>query len=93
MNAIQDSWVQVRDAGGELLLTRVLRAGEIYRVPDEPGLTLVTGNAGGLEILVDGESLGIMGPVGKVRRDVNPLCRGAQGEPGRRLGAKNPARA
>jgi hypothetical protein len=32
---------------------------------------MLTGNAGGLEVEVDGTSLGTLGPVGKVRRDVS----------------------
>lgn len=70
LRATQDSWVQVRDAQDALLLTRVLRAGDTYRVPDRPGLTLLTGNAGGLAIEVDGVTLPALGPVGAVRRQV-----------------------
>ena len=66
-----DSWIQVRDDSvNRLLLTRLLRAGDIYRVPDRPGLKLLTGNAGALEILVDGEVVPSIGPPGRVRRDV-----------------------
>jgi cytoskeletal protein RodZ len=71
LQAVQDSWVQVRDEDGELLLTRVLRPGDIYRAPDRAGLTLLTGNAGGLEIYVDGLKLPALGPVGAVRRNVS----------------------
>ena len=71
LKASQDSWVQVRDQQDTLLLARILHAGESYRVPNQPGITLVTGNAGGLEILVDGTSIGTMGPVGSVLRDVS----------------------
>jgi cytoskeleton protein RodZ len=53
------------------LLTRVLRPGDIYRAPDRAGLTLLTGNAGGLEIYVDGLKLPALGPVGAVRRNVS----------------------
>lgn len=70
LRATQDSWVQVRDAEDSLLLTRVLRAGDRYNVPDRPGLTLLTGNAGGIEIEVDGVTLPTLGPVGAVRRQV-----------------------
>jgi len=70
LRATQDSWVQVRDDEDSLLLTRLLRAGDSYRVPNRSGLTMLTGNAGGLEIEVDGTALGPLGPVGKVRRDV-----------------------
>lgn len=70
LRARQDSWVQVRDADDGLLITRVLRSGDEYRVPNRPGLTLLTGNAGGIEIVVDGARLSPIGPIGAVRRDV-----------------------
>ena len=65
-----DSWVQIRDQDGEKLLTRVLREGDSFRVPDRPGLLMETGNAGGLEITVDGAVIPDIGPKGAVRRDV-----------------------
>tara|TARA_B100000676_G_scaffold313514_1_gene395917 strand:+ start:7537 stop:8508 length:972 start_codon:yes stop_codon:yes gene_type:complete len=68
--ASEDSWVEVRDGNGELLLTRVLRQGESYHVPNRPGLTLVTGNAGGLKFSVDGDDVNDIGPPGTVRRNV-----------------------
>jgi len=68
--AKEDSWVQVTE-GDNLLLTRVLRAGDKFKVPNRPGLKLMTGNAGGLEITVDGTPLSSLGDQGKVRRDVN----------------------
>ncbi|MFQ5774847.1 MAG: RodZ domain-containing protein [Kiloniellaceae bacterium] len=70
LRALQDSWVQVRDGQDALLLTRVLRTGDVYYVPDQEGLTLLTGNAGGIEIEVDGVKLAPLGPVGSVRRQI-----------------------
>ena len=70
LKASQDAWVQVRDREGNLLLTRVLRVGDSYRVPNQADLTLLTGNAGGLEISVDGSQLPALGPVGAVRRNI-----------------------
>lgn len=70
LKATQDAWVQVRDREGTLLLTRVLRVGDSYRVPNQEDLTLLTGNAGGLEITIDGTPLAPLGPVGAVRRNV-----------------------
>lgn len=70
LKATQDAWVQVRDREGTLLLTRVLRVGDSYRVPNQEDLTLLTGNAGGLEIMIDGTPLAPLGPVGAVRRNV-----------------------
>lgn len=65
-----ESWVQVTDQESNALLTRVLRAGDRYYVPDEAGLTLATGNAGGIDIWVDGRKVPALGPVGVVRRNV-----------------------
>ena len=68
--AAQDSWVQVEGADRELLITRILYVGDSYRVPDRPGLTLITGNAGGLKIIVDDIEVPPLGPLGAVRRGV-----------------------
>jgi len=70
LRAVQDSWVQVRDRQDALLLTRVLRDGDTYYVPTQDGLTLLTGNAGGIVIEVDGVALAPLGPIGAVRRQI-----------------------
>lgn len=68
--AKQDSWVQIRDAKEQAILTRVLREGETYEVPDKKGLVLLTGNAGGLVIMLDGKPLPSLGAVGAVKRNI-----------------------
>lgn len=65
-----DSWVQVKGAGGDLLITRILWAGDVYYVPNRPGLVMHTGNAGALEIMVDGMLAPPLGPLGAVRKDI-----------------------
>lgn len=70
LRAKLDSWVQVRDEENNVLMTRILRMGDTYRAPNRPGLTLLTGNAGALEILVDGTIVPSIGPIGAVRRNV-----------------------
>ena len=70
VQATADSWVQVRDPQGHILLSRVLRAGETWPVPDQPGLTLTTGNAGGTILLVNGQPSPSLGKPGAVRRDL-----------------------
>ena len=69
--ARMDSWVQITGAGNELFLTRILRAGDKYFAPNRPDLVLMTGNAGAIQIFVDGQAVQPLGPVGKVRRDVS----------------------
>lgn len=70
LRAKLESWVQVTNEKSEAIFSRVLRAGETYVVPNEPGLMLTTGNAGGIEIVLDGKKLKSLGSVGLVRRDV-----------------------
>ena len=67
IRATADSWIQVRGADQSVLFTRVLKIGESYRVPDQPGMSMRTGNAGGLEITVDGKQAPSIGPNGAVR--------------------------
>ena len=70
ITAVDDSWVQVQGPDNELLLTRILHPGDTYRVPDRPGLVMVTGNAGGLEIQVDDAPVPSLGPLGVVMRNI-----------------------
>lgn len=70
LRASADAWVQVRDKAGQIYLNRILHAGETWPVPVKPNLTMITGNAGGTEVLVDGSSTGALGGSGVVRRDL-----------------------
>ncbi len=68
--ATDESWIQITGPGNELLLTRILKPGDVYLVPNRPGIVMMTGNAGGVEITLDGEVLPPIGPAGAVRRNV-----------------------
>ena len=70
ITAVDDSWVQIQGPDNELLLTRILHTGDSYRVPDRPGLVMVTGNAGGLEVKVDDAVAPALGPLGVVMRNI-----------------------
>ena len=71
VRAKSNSWIQVRDDfSNEILVTRLLKAGDEYHVPDKFGFRLLTGNAGALEILVDGKPVPPIGEEGAVRRGV-----------------------
>jgi cytoskeleton protein RodZ len=67
IKATAESWIQVRDTSQAVVAMRILKPGESYRVPDRPGLTLATGNAGALDVTVDGRPVAPVGPVGKRR--------------------------
>jgi len=64
------SWVQVRADNNEIVMTRALKPGDTYLVPNRSDLTMMTGSAGGLEIKVDGKSIPPLGRVGEVRRNI-----------------------
>jgi len=66
-----DAWIRISDAQGRILLQRILRRGASYEVPSEQsGLTLLVGNAGALEAVIGGKTIGPIGPRGIVRRNV-----------------------
>lgn len=85
LRALEESWVQVTGRNNELLLTRILRPGDVYHVPNRSGLMLMTGNAGGIEILVGDKLAPSLGEIGKVRRQVlldpEKLLAGTAGDP------------
>ncbi len=62
--------MQVTDAHQTVLYRKVLRPGEQYSVPDQPGLSLDTANAGGLNIVVDGKPVQQVGKDGEIVRGV-----------------------
>lgn len=70
LRATADSWIRVSDGGGNVLFMRILRAGDVYNVPNRSGLLLYTGNAGALDVRVDGKSAPPLGRHLQVRRDV-----------------------
>ena len=65
-----DSWINVREKQGPVLLNRVLRTGETWPVPQRAQLLLTTGNAGATELMVDGQLTPPLGGMGAVRRDI-----------------------
>ncbi len=70
IGARADSWVQVLDSNQNVLLTRMLRPGDRYLVPSRDDLVMLTGNAGGLIISVDGEPVPRIGSDGAILHNV-----------------------
>jgi cytoskeleton protein RodZ len=68
--AIEESYIQVRNPAESgkkaILVSRVLQPGESFPAPAIPGLIMQTGNAGGLQVEVDGRLIGVMGKRGEV---------------------------
>ncbi len=71
LKARTDCWIEIKDTdSGKLVYARLLRAGDTYPVADRPGLRLLAGNAGGLDIMVDGKTLPPLGRPGAVVRNI-----------------------
>jgi cytoskeleton protein RodZ len=66
VKATADSWVEVLDDGHQIW-TGTLKPGDVY-YPPKDGLVMRTGNAGGLEVSVDGHTLPPVGTAGEVKR-------------------------
>src|SRR5690606_5794909 len=70
LEALQSSWVEIKDAKGIVLFTNILKEGQLLPIPDQEGVTLTTGNAGGLRVILDGQALQPLGKNNEVKRGV-----------------------
>jgi cytoskeleton protein RodZ len=56
LRATDDTWLEVKD-GKTSIFRRLMRAGDEYRLADNPGLTMRIGNSRGIEVTIDGKPL------------------------------------
>jgi len=70
VRAREDAWVRIEGPDSKPVIDTVLRAGEVYQAPAGAEFTMMTGNAGAIDILIDGKSMGALGPRGEIRRHV-----------------------
>ncbi|MDY0009142.1 MAG: DUF4115 domain-containing protein, partial [Bdellovibrionales bacterium] len=71
LEANQKSWVQVSDGAGKVVYKKVMAQGEQFFVPDQRGMSLVTSNAGGLNVIVDGVKAQSLGRNGEIIRGIS----------------------
>ena len=69
LQANSEAWLKVEDSRGETLFSRVLTAGDVYYAP-AGGAIATTGNAGGLDLYVNGERAPNLGAKGARRGDI-----------------------
>ncbi|MFQ6745257.1 MAG: DUF4115 domain-containing protein, partial [Alphaproteobacteria bacterium] len=55
LQATQESWVKVEDGRGKTVFSRVLVPGDVYYVPAGNKYKATFGNAGGIDVWVDGQ--------------------------------------
>lgn len=70
LTVIENSWIEIKGEGDKTLVSKVLKAGDRYFVPDRPDLKISLGNAGGVQIKIGDKTLGVLGELGQVRRDI-----------------------
>lgn len=71
LKALQGTWLEIRDSKRQVVFSRVLNPGEEYWVPeDKTDLYMTLGNAGGLQIILNGDQIPLLGALGQVKRNV-----------------------
>jgi len=59
-------WVRIEDSQGNVVMTKMLRAGDTYSVPNRPGLVVIARDGGLLSYIIDGKERGILGVPGQI---------------------------
>ena len=70
LRAVAETWLQIRAEDGETLLSRILNPGDSFLVPNRTGVVMRIGNAGGVNVFVDGTLAPSLGPSGSVRSNI-----------------------
>ena len=58
IQATADAWIEIKNGTGKVVYQTVLHPGDSYTVPDQPQLTLTTGNAAATEVVLSGDTIG-----------------------------------
>lgn len=70
LEATQSAWVEVKDAKGVVLFSNILKQGQKLPIPNQTGLTLSTGNAGGLRFIFGDQPQEPVGKNNEVKRSI-----------------------
>ncbi len=70
LKAKEPAWIEIRGEDGHVIFMKVLKSGEVYVMPEKPGVTINTGNAGGIDIFVGDTQLPPLGARGEVKRGI-----------------------
>ncbi|MGH7000614.1 MAG: RodZ domain-containing protein [Stellaceae bacterium] len=68
IRAKDECWIKVHDRNGTTVFQRLMKPGDVYRVPEQSGLALYAGDASGLAVTVDGQDVPSL--TGEVRHDI-----------------------
>lgn len=62
------NWVEFRNVKGEVLFSKKFEKDDVYYVPKGQDVLITTGNAGAVEIFLDGQLLGVLGQNAEIIR-------------------------
>jgi len=66
LNVKEQGWVEIQTQEGEKLVSKVLEVGDRYFVPERSDLFISLGNAGGIDVTVNGQDIAKLGASGHV---------------------------
>jgi cytoskeleton protein RodZ len=66
LKATRSIWLLIEDGKGNRIATQLLNKGDIYRVPNKPGLVATVQDGGAIKFMIDGEEKGLLGEPGSV---------------------------
>ncbi len=64
LKATRSIWLLIEDGQGNRVATQLLNGGDMYRVPNTPGLVAIAQDGGALKYMIDGKERGILGQPG-----------------------------
>jgi transcriptional regulator with XRE-family HTH domain len=59
-------WVRIEDRQGNVILTKTMMTGDVYRVPDRKDLVVIARDGGALSYILDGKKQGTLGSPGEI---------------------------
>lgn len=73
LKAKEEVWIEISNDDDTVVVSKALKKGEVYDVPSNSAdMTLKTANAGGLDVIVDSQTLKKpLGPVGAIRSNIS----------------------
>ena len=66
LKANRNIWLLIEDGKGNRVATQLLNKGDVFRVPNKPGLVATVQDGGAITYIIDGVEKGVLGQPGAV---------------------------
>lgn len=67
----EDSWIRIISADQQILVDRILLAGEEFYLTEREGMTLMTNNAGAVSLFIGDVAISLLGEPGEIRDNIS----------------------